>query len=198
MSVQRAQSNRSVYLTIGGLNLCVGIMFFAVLFPKPALPVLQPSALAVSPKIVEIQTRKAKVGTPIRVVVPAVNIDNDVRTGSYTPENQSWTLDDYSAFHADRTVAANDSNGVTLIYGHANQNVFGRLPDIQPGSQAQVFTQEGLIFTYEYESNRQVEPTDVSVLTTEGPPRLVLQTCSGPFDVYRSLVTFNLVEVSKA
>lgn len=197
MKKRRARTNRSVYMVIGGLNIGVLVMFGMVLFPKPTAPIVEPVVASVLPKPAPLKTREAKVGTPNRVIVPAVGIDKEVQRGSYTPENQAWTIDDYATFHADRTVPANDSNGTTLIYGHATWAVFGRLPEIGEGARAEVHTREGLIFKYKFESSKQVEPSDTSVLTAKGAPKLVLQTCSGAFDTYCTLVTFKLVGVTK-
>ena len=58
-----------------------------------------------------------------------------------------------------------------------------------------MYTEEGYRFEYSFESNRQVEPGDVSSLAATGPPKLILQTCSGVFDAYRTLVVFSFNKV---
>lgn len=198
MKKQRTQNNTSVYAVLGVLNCCLVVMFAFVLYPKPhevvaAIGPIEPRAVRQSslPTI-----RLAKQGIPTRVVVPDVAIDLAVKPGAYEPEYQRWTLDDQAALYADRTVPANSRNGTTLIYGHATEQVFGKIADIKAGVKALVYTDTGLTFTYLYESSRQVLPNDTSALTSGGPPTLILQTCSGIFDTYRTLVTLRLMEVS--
>lgn len=197
MKTRRAQNNYSVYAVLGVLNCCLIFTLALVLYPKPldAVMAVGPTEAAVF-QVGQVPTlRFAKQGVPMRVAVPSVAIDLAVKPGSYEPERRQWTLDDHSAFYADRTVPANTSNGTTLIYGHSTWPVFGKIADIGAGATAQVYTDTGLTFTYVYQSSRQVLPSDVSALTSSGAPTLLLQTCSGAFDAYRTLVAFRLVGV---
>lgn len=198
MKKRRVQSNRSVYAVLGLLNACLVVALAAILAPSPE-PVVVANSMSDTARIrPDVPTiRLAKQGVPTRVVVPSVSIDLGVQPGSYEPEKQTWTLNDYSAFYADRTVPANNSNGTTLLYGHGTSAVFARITNIQQGAEATVYTDTGLIFSYRFESSREVLPTDTSVLNESGgAPKLVLQTCSGPFDKYRTLVSFVLVGVT--
>ncbi len=136
------------------------------------------------------------IGKANRIVVPSVSIDIGVQPGAYDVASSSWHVDDSSAFHAGTTVPVNDSNGTTLIYGHAKWGIFGALPDVQTGAEASVYTIEGTRFVYSLELVKQVEPSDVSMLTAEGSPKLILQTCSGLFDQHRTLAVFALKGVA--
>ncbi len=196
MKKRRAHTNRFVYGAILGMNLAVATMFTAVLFPREKTEYAY-AATHIPAKPPILKTREAVVGTPNRVVVSNVAIDIPVTPGLYESESQTWTIGYGTAYHADRSVPSNDSNGNTLIYGHADWAVFGKVVDLKEGSTATVYTNEGTVFTYTFESNVQVEPNDTSVLNSSGPPKLVLQTCSGPFDIYRTLVTFKLTGVKK-
>lgn len=197
MKKRRTQNNRSVYAAVGLLNCCLVVMFVVVLFPKPesVYATLQ-SSVAVHKAVHIGGVRSVKQGVPVRVEVPSVSIDMSVKPGSYQPENKTWTTEGGMAFFADRTVPANNNNGVTLLYGHGTWDVFGAIPNIREGAEAKVSTDNGLTFRYVFQSSRQVLPNDTSILTNSGPPTLVLQTCSGPFDKYRTLVAFQLVEVT--
>lgn len=135
------------------------------------------------------------VGKAQRVVVPSVGIDIAVKPGTYDVSSASWQLDDTSAFHADTSVPVNDTNGTTLIYGHARWGIFGALPDVQPGAEVTIYTAEGIRFIYTLELVKEVDPSDLSLLTVEGEPKLVLQTCSGFFDQYRTLALFGFKEI---
>ncbi|MES2876580.1 MAG: sortase [Patescibacteria group bacterium] len=135
------------------------------------------------------------VGQPVRVVVPDLSIDVSVEQGSFDPASQEWSLSDQLAYHATASVPVNDSNGATLIYGHAQAQMFEPLVHTSSGMRAEVYTDNSKIFVYEFAAMREVMPTDVSVFTDAGPPTLVMQTCSGPLDAYRALYSFSFVEV---
>lgn len=183
------------YSIIGIVNLFVGIAFLSLSLPRPAVvteysPVLQKPVIA--------ERRQARQGIPTRINVPSLGIDVKVGLGSYNPKDQSWTLDTSRAFYADISVPANDSNGTTLVYGHARAAVFSLVPQAKKGTKATVYTNTGYIFRYEYKTKHEVEPSDLSLLKVNGPPMLLLQTCSGPWDVYRTMVLFTLVAVERA
>lgn len=180
-----------------GMNVGVFLLFTVLLTPQPA-PIVFASVPPVRSAVTTLgnqHDKKPITGIAERVTVPSVGINQMVRPGVYDAAANTWTLDSDSAFHATTTVPVNNSNGTTLIYGHAERAIFGRLLEVQPGAEAMVDTIDGYRFVYSFESSRQVTPTDLSQLTVTGKPKLLLQTCSGPFDAYRTLVTFSLKEV---
>jgi len=195
--MKRIASNaKSTYGVIAAINLCVLGMFAVMLSPIPIPARSQPFVAAAPPRLSGPELVKINLGIPARVVVSSVGIDLPVKTGSYNTTDQTWTLDERSAFYADRSVPANDSNGSTLIYGHARFGLFAKLPEIGEGATAEVYTDSGKIFSYTFASSRQVKPDDTSIFVNSGKPTLALQTCSGPFDIYRTLVSFKLSGVS--
>jgi len=177
--------------------MCVAVMFVAILWPQPTMPEVAMYTPAPSVKLKEVPTRAPIIGTSTRVQVPSAGIDSVVRAGDYDAQSKTWAIDTSSAFYATVTVPVNNTNGTTLIYGHAGWGIFENLPAVTDGAQALVDTSEGYRFIYSFESSQQVAPSDVNFLTASGPPRLVLQTCSGAFDSYRTLVTFRLTGVIK-
>lgn len=195
---QATKNDKGVYVSLGLLNMSVivtlaSILTFATMPVSTVVLADSPGIVAKTPK-----QQKAIVGTPVRVTVPSVGIDINVRPGVYDAQYGTWNVDDSSAFHATMTVPANNANGTTLIYGHAIWGVFGTLPSTAAGAEAFVYTREGYTFQYAFQSSKQVVPTDVSDLTTTGEPRLLMQTCSGPFDAYRTLVAFELKGVVRS
>lgn len=132
----------------------------------------------------------ASTGVPTRVIIPELGMDLPIAPGTFDPATGEWTLSEDSAYYATFSVPANDSNGTTLVYGHAKPHMFEPLKNLSVGMHAQVHTNNGKVFTYTFTDMREVIPTDTSVLTDLGPPRLVLQTCTGPWDAYRALYAF--------
>jgi LPXTG-site transpeptidase (sortase) family protein len=149
-------------------------------------------AVATQPRVIP-----AIKGTPVRIVIPSLGIDLPVAVGSYNPNDASWTLDNTKAYYADNSLPANDSNGKTIIYGHAQAPVFAALIYLPPEAKAEVYTDSGHVFHYVYTTMKEVDPTDTTIFGADGPPTLVLQTCSGPWDAYRALFSFKLEAVQK-
>lgn len=179
------------YSLIMALNILVAIMFRVVMTPPPVQAAVQERFGSSTPRVV-----KALSGMPNRIVVSGVGIDLPVDVGTYDPASGEWTVSDDRAYFADNSVPVNDNNGVTLIYGHARWGVFGALPDLKPGATADVYTDNGRVFHYQYQSQRQVNPGDVSVFRVSGPPTLTLQTCAGSWDMYRAMYSFVFTGVS--
>jgi len=196
MKRKSSTDSKLLYSSVAVINLCVLGMFVTILSPPPVFAQNEPVASSTIRRLTGPSLEKINLGIPTRVVVDSISIDLPVRVGSYNPADQTWTLDMQSAFYADRSVPVNDSNGSTLIYGHARQEVFAKLPEISEGATAKVFTDTGKIFSYTFVSSRQVRPDDTTVFVSSGSPMLALQTCSGPFDIYRTLVSFSLTGVS--
>lgn len=168
------------------LNAGVAGMFVVVTTPAPTV-----RAQAVAP----ILRRSVAVasGVPNRLVVQSVGVDLPVGLGSYDQATDSWTLSDDQAYYADTSVPVNNNNGTTLIYGHARDGLFGSLADLQVGARAAVYTNNGQAFYYQYQLKRDLDPTDTSIFTSDGPSVLVLQTCAGEWDSYRAMYTFQFV-----
>lgn len=179
------------YLLTGVAGIALVCMLYILLLPLPAKKVFATTTV----QQVSRHQANIKSGIPLQLKVPSVGIDKSIRQGAFDVSNQAWTLDDTNIFFANASVPANNSNGVTLIYGHATWGVFGILPDLQLGAAAEIHTDSGYVFNYRYTEVKNVVPSDVSVFTNTGHPRLVLQTCTGMWDSHRALYSFELVGV---
>lgn len=195
--MKRTYRTVSFYATIGVVNAAVAVMLYTVNV-RPPLPVYAAALPVTVREPLQPHLIPAIVGVPVRIVIPSLTIDLAVGTGSYNTATASWNVDATKAYYADISMPINNSNGTTLIYGHAQSPVFGRLPAIQPGSTAEVYTDNGYLFQYSYQSMTKVLPTDTSVFRADGPPTLTLQTCTGDWDAYRAMYSFHLVGVTKA
>jgi LPXTG-site transpeptidase (sortase) family protein len=181
------------YSLAGLLNIAVGVMFYTINI-TPAAALANPAPLA---RPVIVKPIAATQGTPVRVVIPSLTIDLPVDIGTYSQDNESWTVDATRAYYADVSMPVNNSNGTTLIYGHAQSTVFESLPQIQPDAEAIIYTGSGYAFHYHHTTMHEVQPTDVSIFTPNGPPKLVLQTCTGIYSELRALYSFRLVSIDK-
>lgn len=140
--------------------------------------------------------RVITMGKPMRLVIPKIERDIRVMEGHYNESDGSWTLVDgkIETYFAMPSALANDYGGNTIIYGHSNRFVFSPLKNLVPGDIAEVYTDNGHVFRYAFVDARDIEPNDVSDFTLEGPPQLILQTCTGNWYEKRGMYRFTLIE----
>lgn len=137
-------------------------------------------------------------GKPVRVTVPRLAIDLPIDDGIYDEANQTWTLSGYRAQFALASVVANDYQGNTFIYGHNNPDVFGKLKQLAPGDTMELYTDNGLVFSYTYTAYDDLQPDDGSIFSYQGPPVATIQTCSGAWNELRRMYHFNFTAVHHA
>lgn len=157
----------------------------------------KPHYIKYDPQLPIVLTRAVVItaGTPVRIVVPRLNIDLPIDQGQYDEANQTWTLSGYRAQFAAASVVANNYQGNTFIYGHNNPYVFGKLKQIAPGDTMQLYTDNGYVFTYTYKSYADLQPNDGSVFQYSGPPVATVQTCAGAWNEIRRMYHFDFMEV---
>lgn len=163
------------------------------------LPQAQPVA-AISPVKPPLPTPTFVLvsGKPVRIVIPDSGIDLPVTDGYYNPADGSWTLSEDHAQFAMMSFLANNLSGSTFIYGHGTDAVFGRLGAVTPaiGAIATVYTDNGHVLNYKFESMRNLTPNDTSALSYTGPSILTIQTCTGSFSEWRSMFQFRFSGVT--
>lgn len=136
-------------------------------------------------------------GKPVRIVIPDSGIDLPVDEGYYNSAERSWTLSGYHAHFAMVSSPANDAGGDTFIYGHNNNYVFGPLRHAapEPGATALLYTDNGHVFSYSFQSSVSLNPDDTLILDYKGPPILTIQTCTGSVDEWRTFFKFKFEKV---
>jgi LPXTG-site transpeptidase (sortase) family protein len=168
-----------------------------VLQPIHALAQSVPASNTVVQRAPIVPKKEAISGKPTRIVVPASEIDLQVEPGTYDQATREWTLSGYNAQFATFSSPANDLSGKTFIYGHNNNHVFGALRHNTPevGATALIYTDNGHVFEYAFTDVKSVTPNDTQVLAFDGPPVLVIQTCTGSLDEWRTLYSFKFMKV---
>jgi len=136
-------------------------------------------------------------GLPVRIVIPASGVDLPVDQGYYDSANNSWTLTGYHAQFAMISTLANNYSGETFIYGHNNNYVFGALRHVTqaPGATALIYTSNGHVFAYSFVSAQNLGPTDTNVLNYNGPPIMIIQTCTGSLNEWRTMYRYDYSKV---
>ena len=166
---------------------------------KGSTPVSAQSVVSIPEKKPET-VRYAITGKPIRIHIKdpsnGLEINLPVDEGFYDEKTQTWTISGWKAQFAMPSLLANDVQGNTLIYGHNNKDAFGYLARMKPGAEAIITADNGRVFKYVYELEQVLQPDDVTVFKYDGPPTLVVQTCSGNWNELRSLYFFKFVSVT--
>lgn len=179
--------------TIGTIG---GILYSSHLFGAPAWA--KPRPMTVHKKPTPLPP-KVIAGKPIRIAITSAGIDLPVDDGVYNSGDGSWTLSDNHAQFATMTAPANDHAGMTFIYGHGTDAVFGKIGSNHPtvGTVAEIHTDNNRVFTYALKEIKNLTPNDTSILddTANGPPRLVVQTCTGAFSEWRTMFVFTFERV---
>jgi len=137
-------------------------------------------------------------GTPARILVPRLSVDLPVVPQAYSAVTKTWPVATSQANYALNTALINNSSGESLIYGHDTRSVFGPLTDLKPNDLVYVYTDNGHVFKYAYQSAQDVTPTKLSIFNdmAKAPAGLKLITCSGAYFQYRHLMSLKLVEAS--
>lgn len=135
-------------------------------------------------------------GTPNGIYIPRLGIDLEVRPGTYDIPSQTWDLSWDASHYAIQTSLANNRSGLTLIYGHNTQAVFGKTKNLQVGDIVEIRTTEGPTFVYTFISDSVVSPNDTSIfLYDEDKPQLSLLSCTGRWNESRRIMNFSLLTV---
>jgi len=183
-------------LTLGTIG---GLLSSSHLFGNPVWAKAEPSVTTLSAKPIVLPPQVIA-GKPVRITIPDAAIDLPIGDGTYNAQDGSWTLSDTEAQFATITSPANDHAGTTFVYGHGTDAVFGRIGSSRPtlGTQATIHTENGHVFTYRLQSISDLQPNDTAIFddTSSGAPQLVVQTCTGMFSEWRTLFTFDFVEVT--
>ncbi len=188
------------YGIVAGVYLITAFVIWYVV--KPSGIVSRTSALvlpqaAQQPFIPRAAHGHLVLGRPVRIVLPDSAVDLPVDPGYYDSKTGDWTLSGYHAQFAMVSTLANNITGDTFVYGHNNNYVFGALRHNTPttGAPALVYTDNGHIFAYAFQTSRSLAPDDTSVFKYGGPPILTIQTCTGSLNEWRTMYQYNFVRV---
>lgn len=138
-------------------------------------------------------------GTPSRIIIPDRMIDLQIDDGSYSQKTKKWTVSPLHANFAITSVLPNNRSGTTFVYGHGNNQVFGKIGTNPPpiGSKAEIYTANGHVFQYELALIENLKPSDTWIIknTSGGQARLIVQTCTGLFSEWRTMFVYQFKKV---
>lgn len=130
--------------------------------------------------------REAPVMEGTRVVIPALDIAVAWRETGIADTGIMDIPQAPTAGWYDQSARPGDETGTAVIAAHVDYpdrtlTPFGRLANIQKGESVFVADAEGVVHEYRVTAMETFNQTALpgSIFTREGPPRLVLVTCSG-------------------
>jgi LPXTG-site transpeptidase (sortase) family protein len=167
--------------------------------PMPAVAVKLDAADAADRREAALAPRA---GTPVRLVLPSINVDTEVKPGGLVPDKDGeleWeTLPFVATVYP--MLGPVGAPGNAVISGHVVTlswgNVFRDLYQVTLGEPIEVYTDDSH-FTYKVEEIKLVKPDDVEVMAPTEDSRLTVITCGGTFDPRTRTFSDRLVVVGK-
>lgn len=92
------------------------------------------------------------------------------------------------------TSSAIPTKGNTVIYGHNTANILGGLWRVHEGDYIYLVLSNGNFVKYQVKETKEIEPTQVEILSQTEDSRLTLYTCSGFLDEARFVVIAHQVD----
>jgi hypothetical protein len=151
---------------------------------------------------VDAPAADAGAGTPVRITIPSLGISAPISSSAIDlPRGVLGIPTDIHrvGWWGDGSSPGN-RRGAILIAGHrdsarAGAGAFFKLAAAQPGELIQLVTAGGSRFAYRVATIRSYPKAGLptTVYATDGPPRLVLVTCGGPFNTATGHYRDNIV-----
>jgi hypothetical protein len=174
--------------------------------PAPASSVPRPAAVAPEPAVHPGDpSPDVPVAAPVRLVVPDAGMDAPVDPVGVTPDGLLQLPDDVYRIGWYRfSPAPGQPQGSAVLAGHVdswNQGLgaLSRLRAVEPGQPIAVTDAAGQVTRWQVVTRQLVVKQQLplpELFTRDGPARLVLLTCGGPFDERLRSYRDNLVVVA--
>lgn len=179
----------------------LNIIILFVLVTASVILVLQTTGLWAQPQITHDDIRYLNqpsekvdglnLSTPIRMILPTVNISLDIHNAMVDKSKNEWPLSDTMAEYANFTSALGNERGTLLLYGHNQVQVLRRTENLQIGDKLVLVDNNKKTWNFSYYKDQIVRPEEVGFIYEEVPFRVVIFTCNGWNDEFRRLMFFS-------
>lgn len=130
-------------------------------------------------------------GEPVHLVLPRLGIELTIVRAEYDANTNSWPVSATAANYAVNTPPISNRADKTLIYAHAQKNLFAATSDLKTGDDLYITTADGHVVHYQYANQLIVPPSDVSIFDQlRGVPGVILMTCDGVWSENRRFMEF--------
>ncbi|MCL4339046.1 sortase [Patescibacteria group bacterium] len=138
----------------------------------------------VDKSLLSVQTKKSQY-TPLRIVIPSVDIDLAVKEAKVV--NGYWEVFPSGAGWGEGSGYPGEK-GNQVIFAHARQGMFLPLKNVKDGEDVYVFTSDKW-YQYKIDNIQEVLPSQTEVIAPTKDEVLTLYTCTGFADSKRLIVT---------
>lgn len=151
---------------------------------QQATPIVAAQVATAKPDIV-IQSE------PAYLVLPRLGIELKIVRAEYDTTANTWPVSATAANYAINTPPISNRADKTLIYAHAQKNLFAATSDLKTGDDLYITTADGHVVHYQYADEFIVAPSDVSIFDQlRGVPGVILMTCDGVWSENRRFMEF--------
>lgn len=133
------------------------------------------------------------VEAPIGVVIPSLSISLPIFPATVT--NAVWPTTDKGVSYLS-TSPLPGQTGNSVMYAHNWPNLFGKLPQVKPGTKIIVIGKKNTVQTFSVIYTAVVDPTNASILAPSKDQRITLYTCTSLLDSKRFVVVAKLEQSS--
>lgn len=127
--------------------------------------------------------------TPIRIIIPSLNIDNGIY-GAKINNGQWETTQKGISYLLSSPVPGGIGN--SILYGHNWPSLLGNLTRIKPGEKIEIVMSNGKKKTFVVQFTSIVDPNQTHILSQTSDNRITLYTCTGFLDSKRFVATATL------
>lgn len=128
--------------------------------------------------------------TPLRMLLPTVNLALDIDNSTINIESNIWPLSDTAAHYANFTPGLGSERGTMLLYGHNTSSVMRQSNDLTIGDELVLIDENNRNWRFTLDKTENVKPESVGFIYEDVPFRVVIFTCNGWNDQFRRLMYF--------
>ncbi len=137
------------------------------------------------------QNSDLRLEDPVRLSLPRLKLEKEVKQGFYDTNSGKWTLDKKNAFWM-------NSAKTPLVYGHNIESVFKPLSGVAENEVLIIETGEGKTYLFKYVNDEIVEPSAYAATQRFLPNTFLVMTCSGKRYENRRILHFSFVRELEA
>jgi LPXTG-site transpeptidase (sortase) family protein len=123
--------------------------------------------------------------SPVRLIIPILRMNLPIIDS--VMENNHWQISLTDVNHMATSGNPGENNNI-VIYGHNKWEILGKLQNLEIGSQIDIKTLDGNIYTYVVFDKKEVNQYAVGYIKPTNIEMLTIFTCSGWFDSKRLII----------
>lgn len=131
-----------------------------------------------------VKEQPKAVSLPTHIFIPW-NTDSDIEALPFA--NGQWSVSDTKVTYLLGSARPGEPGNI-ILYGHNKREILGNIRALKGGERVTMRTSDGNDHIYTVISTKEVDPSDVSLLSPTTTEILTMYTCSGFWDSQRFIV----------